>query len=97
MRATQFDVVRDGSAGGSVVLAASGDDTPNDYLSIRNQLSNSLGRVPYADPYVAQLEDFAGAIAAGREPRIGRAEAVGQARTLGALMRAMRQNGEDVR
>lgn len=54
VRATQFDVVRDGSAGGSVVLAASGDDTPNDYLSIRNQLSNSLGRVPYADPYVAQ-------------------------------------------
>ncbi len=53
MNPTQFDVLRDGSAGGSVVLAASGDDTPNDYLSIRNQLATSLGRVPYADPYVA--------------------------------------------
>jgi predicted dehydrogenase len=53
--------------------------------------------VAAADPYVAQLEDFAGAIAAGREPRIGRAEAVGQARTLQALMRAIRDDQEDVR
>lgn len=51
---TQFDVLRDGSAGGAVVLAASGDDTANDYLSIRNQLQGALGRVPYADPYVPQ-------------------------------------------
>ncbi|MGV3624142.1 MAG: carboxypeptidase regulatory-like domain-containing protein [Archangium sp.] len=51
---TQFDVIRDGSVGGAVVLAASGDDTANDYLSIRNQLQGALGRVPYADPYVPQ-------------------------------------------
>lgn len=54
VNATQFDVLRDGSAGGAVVLAASGDDTANDYLSIRNQLQNALGRVPYADPYEPQ-------------------------------------------
>jgi predicted dehydrogenase len=53
--------------------------------------------VEAVDPYVAELEDFAGAIAAGREPRIGRAEAVGQARTLQALLRAMRNDGEEQR
>jgi predicted dehydrogenase len=42
-----------------------------------------------ANPYRLQLEDLAGAIAGGRAPRVDRAEAVGQARTLQALLRAM--------
>ncbi len=50
-----------------------------------------------ADPYRAQLEDFAGAIAHRRPPRIGRAETVGQARTLQALLRAMSDDEEDTR
>ncbi|MEN9799391.1 MAG: hypothetical protein RL653_3087, partial [Pseudomonadota bacterium] len=50
---TVFEILRDGSTGGPVVLAATGEDAPNDYLSIRNQLRNQLGSVPRADPYVA--------------------------------------------
>jgi xylose dehydrogenase (NAD/NADP) len=52
--------------------------------------------VQTVDPYRAELEDFAGAIAGTHDPRIGRAEAVGQARTLQALLRAMRHDEEDV-
>ena len=48
-----FEVLADGSAGGLAILAATGRDAPNDYLSIRNQLRNQLGAVPRADPYVA--------------------------------------------
>ncbi|MDP2276185.1 MAG: CehA/McbA family metallohydrolase [Archangium sp.] len=49
----QYELLSDGLDGGSVVVAISGNDTANDYLSIRNKLNESLGRVPYADPYVA--------------------------------------------
>lgn len=47
----QFEVLADGSDGQAAILAMSGNDAPNDYLSIRNKLAESLGRVPYADPY----------------------------------------------
>jgi D-xylose 1-dehydrogenase (NADP+, D-xylono-1,5-lactone-forming) len=53
--------------------------------------------VPAVDPYVAQLEDLAGAIADGRRPLLDRDEVVGQARTLQALLRAMNHDEEDVR
>lgn len=53
LKPDQYELLSDGVDGGSVVVAISGVDTPNDYLSIRNKLSDSLGRVPYADPYVA--------------------------------------------
>jgi xylose dehydrogenase (NAD/NADP) len=49
------------------------------------------------DPYLAQIDDFAGAIADGRRPLVDRAEAVGQARTLQALLRAMTEDEEDMR
>jgi len=49
------------------------------------------------DPYRAQLEDLARAIADGRAPRVDRAEVVGQARALQALLRAMSNDEEDVR
>ena len=45
-----FEVISDGSRGGPAILAATGRDAPNDYLSIRNQLRNQLGSVPRADP-----------------------------------------------
>ena len=50
-----------------------------------------------ADPYRLQLQDFAGAIAGHHAPRVGREEAVGQARTLQALLSAMEDDEEDVR
>ena len=53
--------------------------------------------VEAADPYRAQLEDLAGAIADGRGPLLDRAEVVGQARSLQALLRAMSNDEEDVR
>lgn len=49
----KFEILNDGSDGRAVVLAATGHDAPNDYLSIRNQLRNQLGNVPKADPYAA--------------------------------------------
>ncbi len=52
LKPDQYELLSDGADGGSVVVAISGVDTANDYLSIRNKLSESLGRVPYADPYV---------------------------------------------
>lgn len=48
----QFEVLADGSDGAAAIIAVSGNDAANDYLSIRNSLAASLGRVPYADPYV---------------------------------------------
>ena len=53
LKPDQFDLLSDGADGGSAIVAISGVDTANDYLSIRNKLVDSLGRVPYADPYVA--------------------------------------------
>jgi predicted dehydrogenase len=44
--------------------------------------------VQAADPYGLELEDFSAAVREGREPRLGRADAVGQARTIEALYRA---------
>jgi hypothetical protein len=53
LKPDQYDLLSDGSDGGSAIVAISGVDTANDYLSIRNKLIESLGRVPYADPYIA--------------------------------------------
>jgi predicted dehydrogenase len=53
--------------------------------------------VEHADPYRAQLADLAGAIAEDRRPLLDRAEVVGQARSLQALLRAMSNDEEDVR
>jgi predicted dehydrogenase len=41
-----------------------------------------------ADPYGCELEDFAGAVAGERPPRLGLADALGQAGTIDALLRA---------
>ena len=44
--------------------------------------------VEAADPYRLELEDLSGAIRTGREPRLGRADAVGQARAIEMLYAA---------
>lgn len=51
LKPERFEVLRDGSDGKAAVLAVTGPDEANDYLSIRSQLVASLGRVPLADPY----------------------------------------------
>ncbi len=43
------------------------------------------------DPYRLQLENFADAAAGRREPLLGRADAIGQARTLAGLYRSARE------
>jgi len=47
----------------------------------------TVGAEP-ANPYRLELDDVSRAIREGGEPRLGRADALGQARTLGALYRA---------
>ncbi len=49
----RFDIIADGSDGGAAILAVTGFDSANDYLSIRNKLAESLGRPTLADPYVS--------------------------------------------
>jgi D-xylose 1-dehydrogenase (NADP+, D-xylono-1,5-lactone-forming) len=44
--------------------------------------------VEAADPYGRELEDFSGAVRDGRAPRLGRDDALGQARVIEALYRA---------
>jgi predicted dehydrogenase len=51
--------------------------------------------VPKADSYMLELEDFAAAAAGEREPRLGRADALAQARTIEALYRSAK-TGEAV-
>ena len=43
---------------------------------------------PPPNPYRLELEDFSAAIRGERQPRLGREDAVGQARTIEALYRA---------
>jgi predicted dehydrogenase len=49
--------------------------------------------VEAADPYAAELDDLARAVREGGAPRLGRADAVGQARAIEALYRAARETG----
>jgi len=44
--------------------------------------------IPPADPYGCELDDFAGAVAGDHPPRLGLADALGQARTIDAIQRA---------
>ncbi len=48
-----YEIVADGSDGRAAILAVTGPDAPNDYLNIRNQLRNTVGKTPVTDPYVA--------------------------------------------
>jgi predicted dehydrogenase len=52
--------------------------------------------VPVRSPYLAELENFAAAARGDAEPLLGRADALGQARTLDALLRSA-QTGRAIR
>jgi predicted dehydrogenase len=52
----------------------------------RNDGSVERIEVDFANPYRLELEDVSAAIRGEREPRLGRADALGQARTLEALL-----------
>lgn len=47
-----------------------------------------------ANPYLAELEEFAAAIREGREPAVGHREIVGNARAINALLQSARSGGE---
>ena len=53
-------------------------------------------RLEPADPYALELEDMAAAIRGERAPRLGRADALGQARTIAALLESA-ETGRPVR
>jgi predicted dehydrogenase len=53
-------------------------------------------RFPEVDSYTLELEDISGAIRDRRPPLLGRADALGQARTIGALLRSA-ESGSPVR
>jgi D-xylose 1-dehydrogenase (NADP+, D-xylono-1,5-lactone-forming) len=47
-----------------------------------------------ADPYRAELEEFAAAIRVGREPAVGPSEILGNARAIGGLLESARSSGQ---
>lgn len=51
--AQHMEVLRDGSQGGTAVLAASGPDALNDWVAVKGQLAAKLGAPPVTDPDVA--------------------------------------------
>ncbi len=46
------------------------------------------------DPYAAELEEFAGAIREDRDPKIGPAEILGNARAIEALLKSAKAGGK---
>ena len=68
-------------------------DDPWDSLEPRIEVRGADGsvetvEVERANPYRLELEDVSAAVRGGREPRLGRADALGQARALEALLRS---------
>jgi predicted dehydrogenase len=57
-------------------------------IVVERGFEREIVTVEPADSYARELEDMAAAIAAGRPPRLGRADALGQARTIEALYRS---------
>ena len=47
-----------------------------------------LFEIPPANPYGCELDDLAGAVAGEHPPRLGATDALGQARTIDAVLRA---------
>jgi predicted dehydrogenase len=66
-------------AGGKLEITRGGETT-----------TESFGE---ADPYRAELEEFAAAIREDREPAVGPQEILGNARAIGALLQSARQDG----
>jgi D-xylose 1-dehydrogenase (NADP+, D-xylono-1,5-lactone-forming) len=64
-------------------------------IELRRGGASELVEVPAANPYACELEDLAAAVAGERPHPFGRADAVGQARTIAALYEAA-DTGADV-
>jgi predicted dehydrogenase len=60
-------------------------------IVVERGLEREVVTVPGADSYARELEDAAAAIAGDRPPRLGRADALGQARTVEALYRSAQE------
>ena len=67
-------------SGGSLKLLRNGEENTETFES--------------ADPYRAELDEFAAAVSEGREPAVGPAEILGNARAIGALLDSARSGGE---
>ena len=55
---------------------------------VRDDGSGEHFEIPPANPYGCELDDLAGAVAGEHPPRLGREDALGQARTIDAILRA---------
>ena len=65
----------------------------NPQIVVEHGFERDLVEVGGADSYARELEDVAAAIAGERAPLLGRADALGQARTIDALFRAAAEGG----
>jgi xylose dehydrogenase (NAD/NADP) len=63
-------------------------------IEVRRSGGTEMIAITPADPYARELEDFAAAVRGERPHPFGRADAVGQARTIAALYRAAEQGGD---
>ena len=63
-------------------------------LKLSRDGENSTETFESADPYRAELDEFAAAIREGREPAVGPAEILGNARAIGALLDSARAGDE---
>lgn len=62
-------------------------------LNLTRGTETTTESFPEADPYLAELEEFAAAIREGREPAVGPQEMLGNARAIGALLESARAGG----
>jgi xylose dehydrogenase (NAD/NADP) len=62
-------------------------------LEITHGGETSIETFEAADPYRAELDEFAAAVSEGREPAVGPQEILGNARALGALLDSARRDG----
>lgn len=68
-------------------------DKSGSSLNITRGGETATESFPEADPYLAELEEFAAAIREGREPAIGPDEMLGNARAIEALLKSARSGG----
>ena len=73
---------------GSIVSADPWHGGAPDLRILRDGAEPERIEVEAANPYARELDDFAAAVRGGRPPRLGRDDAVGQARVIEALYAA---------
>jgi len=69
-------------------------DKEGGLIEIQSGGEKTVERFGEDDPYAAELEEFASAIRERRDPKIGPAEIVGNARAIEALLKSARAGGE---